>query len=319
VTRIAYSRRVLTAATKKGRSDVLGAISRERVRNSQQSQVPNANGGKKAENPLGLARSLCVLANAGLTVRESSGGEHQGEAGALNRQFGDGGSFLMSTEVQGHAGAVREKRIAEAIDLLWQAKWRPDDSRLKNEFAGTLARVSEGFAGERPVPVWLAVLRHEIRRMAYQLDELISCQYSGAAFYIESRRLFTAKIDGQTGRVRLDPVDLLGGYQDVFKGMLDHSGPDVRRFARCAHEKCRSFFYRPRLSSRACSKRCENALRAREHYWLEIGRREVANTLQSGRKSVLEIASWLGISPKRVRQYLSNTKEKANGTQTQHR
>ena len=90
---------------------------------------------------------------------------------------------------------------------------------------------------------------------------------------------------------------------DVVSEMLADPRIDRRRFARCVN--CQKVYYKPRVRSRACSKRCEDALRSREHYWLGIGRRECALTLHREGRSLFEIASTLGIKPKQVRRYLA--------------
>jgi hypothetical protein len=94
---------------------------------------------------------------------------------------------------------------------------------------------------------------------------------------------------------------------DVVSEMLADPRIDRRRFARCSN--CQKFYYKPRLRSRACSKRCEDALRSREHYWLEVGRRECALTLHREGRSISEIARMLGVKLTPVRRYLAGKGE----------
>jgi hypothetical protein len=109
---------------------------------------------------------------------------------------------------------------------------------------------------------------------------------------------------GQMGQLAPSTPDRPEG--DVVSQMLADPRIDRRRFDHCTN--CRKFYYKPRLRSRACGKRCEDALRSREHYWLEVGRRECALTLHSEGRSLFEIARTLGLKPQRVRQYLAGGK-----------
>ena len=92
----------------------------------------------------------------------------------------------------------------------------------------------------------------------------------------------------------------LGPYQDVLARVQAHPAIDLRRFARCVNDKCQAFFYKPRLSSQACSRECVDALMAREHYH----RVQTSLQLKAQGKNLSEIAAHLRIKPNQVRRYL---------------
>jgi hypothetical protein len=92
----------------------------------------------------------------------------------------------------------------------------------------------------------------------------------------------------------------LGDNADLFSRVLEHRAIDLRRFARCANNKCQAFFYKPRLSSQACSRKCVDVLMAREHYH----RVQTALQLKAQGKNLSEIAAHLRVKPNQVRRYL---------------
>jgi hypothetical protein len=92
-------------------------------------------------------------------------------------------------------------------------------------------------------------------------------------------------------------------FGDLFVDALTHPKIDLRRFARCT--ACQAFFYKPREKSRACSRKCENVLMAREHY----ARQTRARELSRQGKSVPEIARALNVADPKVRRYLSLSRQ----------
>ncbi len=144
----------------------------------------------------------------------------------------------------------------------------------------------------------------ELHQLAERLATIIEACAGNMRFVLEEKQTFEARIDNN-GQIERRPIAPLGSNQGLLERALNHPEIDWRRFARCGNEKCGAFYYKPRLSSRACGPRCENALRAREHYWLEVGRREVACSLRQKGKPLTEIARTLGLKPRRIRQYLT--------------
>lgn len=241
------------------------------------------------ENVLELAHEVCVLANAGLAAEGVS---------------------------------ESKERVAEMVSLLWAAGWRPDDRQLRDLGLEALKqKVANALAGDESAesdPVWLYVLRDFMRRMAENLDRFIKCRDSRESFSIEFPRLYMVRVDSDTGRPCLQSVEPFGRYQNVFERALGHRKMDARRFARCANNKCGSFFYKPRLSSQACSRKCEDVLMSRMHYFREKERRMRALELENQRKDPHDIARILGVSLKRVRHYLASGR-KQNNEQTKRR
>jgi hypothetical protein len=111
-----------------------------------------------------------------------------------------------------------------------------------------------------------------------------------------------ATIDAASGHTRFSARDM---FQDVLDEVLRDPRVDSRRFARC--KECNRFFYRPRESSRTCSRKCENRLVARERYAREKQNRVRALELQSQGKTPFEIRHELGLQLAKVRNYLRVT------------
>jgi hypothetical protein len=102
-------------------------------------------------------------------------------------------------------------------------------------------------------------------------------------------------IDPKTGHVTKVPANI---FQELLLDVVNDPRIDPRRFARCA--ACQAFFYKPRGKSRACSRKCENVLMAREHY----ARIKRARELACQGKSQTKIAAELKVKPVQVLAYL---------------
>jgi hypothetical protein len=109
----------------------------------------------------------------------------------------------------------------------------------------------------------------------------------------------------ESGEKYFKPRDV---FQDTLDEVLRDPKIDVRRFARC--DVCRAFFYRPRESSRTCSRKCENVLVARERYARQKQNRAKALELRSQGKTPFQIAHDLDIKLAKVRGYLASEKGK---------
>jgi hypothetical protein len=109
-------------------------------------------------------------------------------------------------------------------------------------------------------------------------------------------------VDRSTGRRVIKMANL---FQDLLLDVRNHPKIDLRRFARCANDKCRAFFYKRRATtSRACSRKCEDILMSREYSAREKQNRAKALALYSQGKTAFQIAPKLKVSVARVRAYL---------------
>jgi DNA-binding CsgD family transcriptional regulator len=279
-----------------------GAKSQETYENLDVESKTSA--AKKPENALELARRLCVLANAGeLGGRDV---ERVRAAVSLLAAQPDWSPFDVITEAVA-SGAMEPPGVLGRSKVDFTAK-PVDYAPLADEIADVLAGKDS----------WLCatLLAQELRIFARRLDLLIT-GVNGGGFVDERRELRWTWVD-ETGRVRSESISGLGGYRGLLERVLAHPGVDPRRFRRCENEKCGAFFYKPRGRSRACGRKCEDVLMAREHYWLEKARREVALKLKAQGLNLREIAAALGVSMKRVRRYITANREKRdNGQKTQ--
>jgi len=244
----------------------------------------------KHENALELARAVCVLANAGVVTDD-----------IFNRS---------ARRTDQHV-----KRVADAYNLLLGADWEPEkltldqigllysertgDHLSPEEIQRLAASITSdrGITNDQAVGFVAAVL--ECGRLAQSLASLI------AAGTCRLERHISIATINVTGNMEFIDPRPLGPYQDALYEALHHRRIDARRLARCSNEKCLAFFYKPRLSSHACSLKCESALLARAHYSRQLRARE----LRAQGKSLFEIARMLGVKPQAVRKYLS-AKEK---------
>jgi hypothetical protein len=217
------------------------------------------------KNALELARALCVLANAG-------------EANSMQSWFN--------------------------VLALLRVGWQPElDERAWTLYSGrkedlvklAASAVRRGF--EPRFALTLGAIAAECVRLSVALGILLD---KGCTL-VERPTLF-ATLDNSTGKVLVEEARALGPYHDALVRVLEDPRIDKRRFRRC--EACRSFYYQPRLRSRACSKKCENVLLARTHYRREKDRRQTAHRLRAEGQSMTEIAKVLGVKIGRVRRYI---------------
>jgi hypothetical protein len=270
-----------TSAREKDASTFLRKINENVLgvtKGSGRSAEPQTFSPPKQENALALARALCMLANYGQAAHRADTDEDRAR---FDRWRAAGAALLK--ESAGPLGIT-------VTDALFDRLAAPAEARQQ----------AADLTGSVPVPAEYSV-QMACQRLADQLDRLMV----GSRFVLAQSNTFWTRLDRATGQIERQPLAPLGRYENVFVRVLEHPGIDKRRFARCANEKCLAFFYRPRLSSRACSRRCENALLAREHYWLEAGRRESALTLRAQGRTLFEIARALGVGLSRAREYLS--------------
>jgi hypothetical protein len=229
----------------------------------------------KNENALELARTLCVLANAG--------------------------------RVAWSGGDQKQRWFEACMDLLYKAGWQPD---LTTEYAimpyktgawnadAAMAMIRHFRISPKDAPSYKAVCL-ECMGLSIQLELLMT----NGEVTAERKQVFTAKLSRDTGQIEQREISPLGVYQNIFARAIPHRKIDFRRFARCV--VCEGFFYKPRLSSRACSHKCEDVLMSREHYDRERERRERAVNLRNQGKSLHEIARELGVGLMRARRYVS--------------
>ena len=220
------------------------------------------------ENVLELARGICLLANAGMELRQGFGRRWAAQADALLREWG------------------------------WRREMAETESRwLHMGSAGAIAGSLE--------PDQLVA--EELSDLANQLSDFIAGAESGEQFITTRAVLEGWRVNRETGRFESEPVAALGPCQDVLSRVLPKI--EAHRLARCV--ACQCFFYKPRLSSQACSRKCENVLMSRRHYYREKEHRERALELLKQGESVSVIARALCLKPDRVRRYLTaNRQEK---------
>jgi hypothetical protein len=247
------------------------------------------------ENALELARSLCVLANVQPPQRTD-----------------------ISNAVW---KSKRRDRFAAVFDLIGKPEWKANLDAILRFFPYGIQQIDEvierHLVGKDMVRA-LYTLR-QCRTVAANLTGLFASREPGYEFFVREERSFRAHTDNTTGRVLIEPYSLLGPYQDAFLRALDHPKIDARRFRLC--EACSGFFYQPRWKSRACSRKCEDVLMSRVHYYREkecrARVRELRKHLYAQGKSVSlivsSIAAELGLKPSRVRRYLNEGRH--NGTQ----
>jgi hypothetical protein len=214
------------------------------------------------ENGLELARTLCVLANAGEAAQKPVGSRSD-----------------------------RERHwVAQALELL---NW-----------------VSPSGAGQLTPETWMLgnPTASECATLGVTLRDMTVKVPAGQPFIVEQASLLATQ--KRPGHYQIFGGYALGRYQDIVARVLADRAIDLLRFARCANTKCGASYYKPRLSSQACSRRCENVLMARVHHEREKKRRTQALELRTQGKSLSEIARTLGVRLKRARQYVANKQPK---------
>jgi hypothetical protein len=223
----------------------------------------------KDENLLELVDALCLLANAVPPAGAPLPPDHEMREGAA-------AAFEFLGQAQGKVSLDETLR----------------NFRMYRETPGLFAGIPE----ETLYPVY--VLR-ECATLGHQLTFLIACRNNSKQFaFQEGHIAYRTSLDPATRRPTLEPFAYLGPYHNVLLRVLGDPKIDVRRFQCCA--VCKAFFYQPRLSSRACSRKCVDVLMARERY----ARLQTALQLQAQGKSTAEIAAHLHIAPGQVRRYL---------------
>jgi hypothetical protein len=208
--------------------------------------------------------------------------------------------------------------------------WRPDQSfagfeKLRPEVARAIRRefsepldVSLFGASVKTYPVVgqaTAALAFELKELVRAVDAIIAADKND--FPISQTQYSLVHTDRETGRRRLISLTPLAGYQDIITRVVLHPGIDLSRFARC--QVCEGFFYKPRKGSRACCKKCENALLQKEHYHREKQRRDTALRLEAEGKNLFEIADELGVKTALVRRHISDKGSRNYGTKKKRR
>jgi len=163
--------------------------------------------------------------------------------------------------------------------------------------------VSPFAAGQLTPETWVRggnLVANECAGLAPVLSQIMVRSAAGQDFTFEQGTLLA--IQERPGHYQIAGGYALGKYANLLSQVVAHPGIDLRRFAGC--EVCQAFFYKPRQRSRTCStkdeKRCENVLKAREHY----KRVKKARELRAQGKTLFQIARALGVSTKKARAYL---------------
>lgn len=259
MTKVTTQQRVQQLTRKKDTSTFSPKLKTNVLENRQ----PQVFQSERPENGLELARTLCVLANAG---------------GAAQKPVG--------------SRSDRERHwVAQALELL---------NRVSPSGAGQLT--PETWMLGNPAASACAALGGTLRDMTVKVP-------AGQPFIVEQDSLLATQ--ERPGHYQtFGGGYALGGYQVVVARVLADRAIDLRRFARCANAKCGAFYYKPRLRSQACSRRCENVLMARVHSEREKKRCTQALDLRAQGKSLSEIARTLGVKLNRARQYVANRQPK---------
>jgi hypothetical protein len=214
-----------------------------------------------------------------------------------------------------------EQRLEEAEALLIRTGWQTPNVDIEDlkvlyperaDFISESVAESETHGYGADSVRWLATM-FECDRVAFALDQLIK---EGKVCVLERHlRVFDTE--------RIQRTEELPFQASVFEQVFANRRINPRRFARCA--ACQAFFYKPRMRSRACSRKCENALMSRAHYQREKERREKALALYAQGSSSHEIARTLDFKRntnkkaalKKVCRYLTerskSTRKKADG------
>jgi hypothetical protein len=277
---------------KNNRLAVLGEDDQEHI---EKDAEPHTSRRRKRRNVLELAKRLCVLATAGLKAPDVSEQVREVRADNAIEQLRAAG-WKLSGE---NALAVWTLRQSELV--------RPLSESRVNELRSQ--GVHENAA--RALVALPQFVELECRELAFQLGCLMTigmCNVSPSPRY--------ARLDALSGKV-VPCGAVLGPCHDILEQVVfpeKHPGIDISRFARC--QVCDAFFYKPRRTSRACSKTCEDKLVQREYYQRkkqrEGQRRQEALRLHAeGKRSTYEIARIVGVTRKRVEQYIQQERASA--------
>jgi hypothetical protein len=243
---------------------------------------------REQENLLELAKIVCKLANAG-QVAPAGPDPYQWRKAAYR--------LLVTSGWAPFEGYFEDERLYFAAS----APGGPEVSQTRS----LMAEMNISSPG---IAFALRQALVECQRLAQSLADFIKPDHNfpiSAWLRVPNGPIFQAS--RETGKIEEGDFEPpLGPLQDALLRFLRHRKADYRRLGRCTNEKCGAFFYKPRLSSTACSRKCVDLLQSRAYYAREREHRERALALRQEGKNLTAIARAMNLKLHHIHRYLDS-------------